>query len=166
MSYDLNILCINQANISKLPFSSVIELRNEIDFPDSGRYHSIWPFMCNLKGVWYSIGKNDDGWFNAMSIVDADFDKVAEENYLPYWVLDDDVRSNLTPLIVYDEYKKDFGNIIDFLIQQSPNRIIMFLARYQGGEKEIVYGVLKREKFMKLLSQSEILFNVCYVISS
>jgi len=166
MSYDLNILCINQDNPSKLSFVSSIELRNEIDFPDSGRYHSIWSFMCNLKGVWYSIGKHDDGWFNAMSIVDADFDKVIEKSCMPHWVLDDEIRSNLKPLIVYDEYKRDLEIIIEFLIQQSPNSIIMFLARYQGGEKEIVHGVLKREEFTKLLNQSKILFNVCYIISN
>lgn len=165
MSYDLNILCINQDSPSKIPFASSIELRNEIDFPHSGRYNSIWPFMCNLKGVWYSIGKDDDGWFNTMSIVDADFDEVIEKSYMPYWVLDDDVTSNLKPLIVYNEYNKDFKSIIEFLIQQSPNRIIMFLARYQGGEKEIVQGVLKYEEFTKLLNQSKILFNVCYIIS-
>ncbi len=166
MSYDLNILCVNQDNPSNIPFASAIELRNEIDFPYDGRYYSIWPFMCNSKGVWYSIGKDDDGWFNTMSIVDSDFKGEVEESLMPYWVLDNDIRSNLTPLILFDEYRRDFERILEFLIQQSPNRTIMFMARYQGGETEIVYGVLERQEFMKLLSQSKILFNICYIISS
>lgn len=165
MSYDLNILCINQDKPSKLPFVTSIELRNENDFPETVRYQSIWSFMCNSNGIWYSVGKDNDGWFNTMQIVDADFDNVLERNYIPYWIFDDEVVSNLKPLIVFDEYKKEFDNIIKFLIQQSPNNMIMFMARYQGGERQIVHGVLKRGEFTKLLSQSKILFNVCYIIS-
>ncbi|AOT68321.1 hypothetical protein [Geosporobacter ferrireducens] len=165
MSYDLNILCINQDKVAKLPFTSSIELRNENEFPELGRYNSLWPFMCGSKGIWYSIGKDDEGWFNAMALVDADFDKVIKRSDMPFWILDDEVMSNLKPLIVYDEYKSEFDNIIKFLIQQSPNNHIMFLARFQGGEKEIVQGVLKREEFAKLLCESKILFNVCYVIT-
>ncbi len=110
MSYDINVLCMNQDNISMLSFASKIELRNEIDLSNLGRYHSVWPFMLESKGVWYSIGK------------------------------DDEVKSNLKPLIVYDEYEKDFEKIIEFLLKQLPSRTIMFLAKYQGGEKEIIYG--------------------------
>ncbi|AQR93125.1 hypothetical protein [Clostridium saccharoperbutylacetonicum] len=165
MSYDLNILSINQERVSKPPFISSIELRNEIDSVDAQRYYSIWPFMSNSKGVWYSLGKDEDGWFNAMSIVDACFDEHVQRKYIPYWVSDDEVISNLKPLIVYNEYKSEFEKIIKFLIQQSPNRSIMFLARYQGGEKEIIYGVLKRQEFVKLLSESKILFNICYIIN-
>jgi hypothetical protein len=166
MSYDLNILCVNQNSASNLPFASSIELRNEFDFPTSGRYCSIWPFMCNSKGVWYSLGKDDDGWFHAMSIIDADFDKIIDSNLAPYWVSDDEVISNLTPIIVKDEYMLDIENIIRFLIQQSPNNIIMFLARYQGGEKEIIQGMLAYKEFMALFKQAKVLFNVCYIISS
>lgn len=164
MSYDLNVLSINQEKASNLTFTSSIELRNEIDFPDSQRYHTIWPFMSSSNGIWYSLGKDDDGWFSAMSIVDACFNEQLEREYIPYWVLDDEVISNLKPLMVYDEYKNEFESIIKFLIQQSPNRSIMFLARYQGGEKEIVYGVLEYVEFVKLLNDSKILFNICYII--
>ncbi|BCJ92677.1 hypothetical protein acsn021_02460 [Anaerocolumna cellulosilytica] len=165
MSYDINVLCMNQDNVSVLPFASEIELRNEIDFPNLGRYYSVWPFMCKSKGIWYSIGKDNDGYFNPMSIVDADFDNIIENSYIPYWVSDDEVKSNIKPLIVNAEYKNDFMRIIEFLLKQSPSRTIMFLGRYQGGEKEIVYGVLERQEFIKLLIQSKVLFNVCYIIS-
>lgn len=165
MSYDINILCMNQDNVSKLPFASEIEIRSEIDFPNLGRYHSVWPFMCKSKGVWYSLGKDDEGYFNTLSIVDADFDNIVTHSYMPYWILDDEVKSNLKPMIIYEEYEEDFEKIIKFLLKQSPSRTIMFLARYQGGEKEIIYGVLERQEFMELYSQSKILFNVCYIIS-
>jgi hypothetical protein len=164
MSYELNILCVNQSNASKLPFASSIELRNEFDYPTSGRYFSIWPFLCSLKGVWYSLGKDDDGWFHAMSIIDADFDRVIGNILTPYWVLDDDVISNLSPIIVNNKYMHDIERTIQFLIQQSPNNAIMFLARYQGGEKEIIQGVLDYKEFIILLNQDKILFNVCYIV--
>ena len=165
MSYDLNILCINQNDASSLPFASSIELRSEFDSLYYGRYSSIWPFTSSLKGVWYSLGKEEDGWFNTMSIIDADFDKEAGRNLAPFWILDVDVLSNLSPMIVRDEHRRDLEKIIHFLIQQSSIKTIMFLARYQGGETEIIEGVLKYEEFIGLLRQSKILFNICYIIS-
>lgn len=47
MSYDLNVLCVNQNKPYKLPFISSIELLNENDSPEMGRYESMWPFICN-----------------------------------------------------------------------------------------------------------------------
>ena len=164
MSYDLNILCINQRNVSKLPFNTTIESRNEFDSPYDGRYGLIWPFMCSLQGIWYFLGKEEDGWFNNMSIVTADFDKILDQDLRPFWISDEGVLSNLSPLIVFDEYKGDFENIIQFFIQQSPSKTIMFLARYQCGDTEIIEGVLQYKEFIELLSQRKILFNVCYII--
>ena len=165
MSYDLNILCVNQKNALGLPFTTSIELRSELEFPDSSRYHSIWPFMSNTKGIWYSLGKDEDGWFHAMSIIDADFDKEIERNLAPFWILDDDVLSNLKPMILCDEHRRDFERIIRFLIQNSSCKTVMLMARFQGGETEIIEGVLRYEEFIRLLRQSKILFNVCYIIS-
>lgn len=164
MSYDLNVLCINQDKAVKLPFASPIELRNENDFPELGRYASIWPFMCGSRGIWYSMGKDDDGWFNAISLVDADFDNTVGRRHAPYWIFDEEVLDNLKPLIVFDEYRNEFDRIVEFLIHESPNKHVMFLARFQGGEQEIIHGVMKRKDFTKLLGQSKIFFNVCYII--
>jgi hypothetical protein len=40
----------------------------------------------------------------------------------------------------------------------------MFLARYQGGEKEIIQGVFDYKEFITLLNLNKILFNVCYIV--
>jgi len=164
MSYDLNILCVNQSIATSLPFASSIELRSEFESSACGRYNSIWCFMSSLNGVWYTLGREEDGWFNAMSIIDADFEKVLERNTVPLWILDDDILSNLSPIIMCNEYRKDFEKIVYFLIQQSAIKTVLFLARYQGGETEIIEGVLQYEVFVRLLRQSQILFNVCYII--
>ena len=146
MSYDLNILCVNQCDVSKQTAPSSIVLKSELDDPGYyGRYHSIWPFMCSIKGIWYSIDIDDDEdyWISIFKVVDADFDKEIDRNLMPFWIEDEGILSNLSPLIVHDEYMSDFQSAIKFLIQQSPDKTVMFLARYQGGETEITQGVLK-----------------------
>lgn len=163
MSYDLNVLVLHQKQATALPFTSSIDIIDE--FQECLRYKEIWRFMTMTEGVWYILGKEEDGWFNTLSIVDTDFDECKEDKQIPYWVLDDDIISNLTPIIVYNEFKSDFEKILKFLIQQSPTKTIMFLARYQGGEHEVVGGVLKYLEFITLLNKNKILFNVCYIIS-
>jgi hypothetical protein len=165
MSYDLNILVQNQEEPSVLPFPSLIQMMNEKD-DEIARYHSIWKYMTQSKGIWYSLVKQRNGMLNAFPICDSDFEVDEESIEFPYWVTDDSIKYNLTPLIIYEEYRHDFEKIIKFLIKQSPNKTVMFLACYQGGEHEIVCGVLKYKEFTKLLNQSKILFNVCYIISS
>lgn len=165
MSYDLNILVQNQERPSKLPFQTLIELLNEKNDEIAKRYHSIWRYMTQSRGIWYSLVKENNGISNAFSICDSDFEADEKSIKIPYWITDDSIKYNLTPLVVYEEYKRDFERIIEFLIEQSPNRTIMFLARYQGGEHEIVCGILNYKEFLNLLNERKILFNVCYIIS-
>ena len=163
MSYDINVLVIGQESPSEMPNNTRIELINEFEEPL--RYKDMWSFMSHSKGIWYCLGIMESEWFNSMSIVDADFDKEQADIQVPYWVEDEDVKSNLKPLIVNDKYKTEFSNIIRFLIKQSPTKTIMFLTRYQGGEKEIICGVISFEEFNLLLNKNEILFNTCYIIN-
>ena len=163
MSYDLNVLVLNQENASVLPFASEIQIVDE--FQEILRYKEIWKYMTETRGVWYLLGIEEGGWFNAMSIIDADFNACLESRQMPYWVSDEDVKSNLNPLIAQEKYRHDFEKILSFLIQESPSKSIMFLARYQGGETEIICGVMKYLEFKKLLDERKILFNVCYIIS-
>lgn len=165
MSYDLNILVQNQEKPSILPFQSLIKMVNEKNDKMAKRYHSIWKYMTQSKGIWYSLVKENKGVFNAFPICDSDFGADKESIKIPYWIIDENIKYNLTPLIIYKEYKSDFEKIIRFLIRQSPNRTIMFLARYQGGEHEIVCGVLNYKEFLVLLNERMILFNICYIIS-
>jgi hypothetical protein len=71
----------------------------------------------------------------------------------------------MTLLIVREIYKKDFDRIIQFLIEESPNKMIMFLADYQSYRREILQGVIRYKNFHKLLNESKIYFNTCYIIS-
>lgn len=163
MSYDLNILVLEQEKPIKLPFISPIKLINE--FEEKLRYHDIWQYMKIIKGVWYCIGIYDEEYdmFTAFPICDSDFD-MEDPSKMPYWIKDEDIRYVLTPLIIYDEYQTDFKKIIKYMIGQSPIKKIMFLARYQWGDKEIICGVLSYSEFITMLENQEILFNVSYII--
>lgn len=130
----------------------------------------------------YSIYKKDPSDFlinGLMELLDAyqrleismklsrgrtDFDIKVNDKSLPYWVMEDEVKSNLTRLSINSKYFNDFSKLIDFLIEQSPEKTILFRTRYQGGDKEIICGVISLEEFWKLYSQSRLLFNTCYIV--
>lgn len=164
MSYDLEILVQNQKKPSILPFESSIEMLNEKTDRMTKRYHSMWKYMTCANGIWYSLVSDYEGVYNAYSICTSDF-KADNKEIIPYWISDENVVYNLTPLIIHEQYKNDFIKIIEFLIRQSPNKTVMFLARYQGGEHEIVCGVLSFKDFVGLLDKRKILFNICYIIT-
>lgn len=164
MSYDLNILAINQKNPTKLPFKSKIEVQNEFDNYGVKRYHSIWSYMTQMSGVWYSLVREEDGVCNAYKICDSDYEIEESKIDMPYWIYDEDIKYNLTPLIIREDYENDFKKIIKYLIKESPIKTIMLLARYQSTEHEIVCGVLTLDEFNELLNKRKILFNVCYII--
>lgn len=162
MSYDLNILVVEQQTSSNPQFKSFIQILSEPQ--DEVRYHGIWPYMTGTQGIWYSLGHGDDVLFNALSIIRADFDKDLKNLPMPYWIKDEEDRSNLIPLTVVDKYKDDFIKIMSYLISESPVRTIMFLARFQSHDREIICGVLSYEEFWLLCNNGNIYFNICYII--
>ena len=164
MSYDLVLLVVGQDKPTKINNMSDIKILDEFSNDLAKRYHSIWPYMTGTNGVWYSLVCNDRGIYNAYSICDSDYEAKPESIPLPYWVKSSETIYNLTPLIIYDKYKENFRFIIGQLLDQSPTNTLMFLARYQGGEEEIVCGVLSLQDFWELLDERKILFNVCYII--
>lgn len=72
----------------------------------------------------------------------------------------------MTPLVIHKEYLEEFEEILEFLIKQSPTKTLMFLARYQGGDYEIIQGTLSLSNFIQHLKSKKILFNVCYIITN
>jgi hypothetical protein len=165
MSYEIVIVAIGASNPCHLSYLTNLELKNEIEHPDIGRFQSNWPFMSGTKGLWYSIGVTDDGWFNPMSIIDIDFDTEVDYRILPYWIEDEDVRSNVKQIILTPEYVSDIEMTLKKLIESSPQQTIYFLCRFQGGDNEMVQGVLGLEQFETMLKESEICSNICYVIT-
>lgn len=166
MSYEINILVVNQIKPLPIPFVTSIEVMNEIDDKMVLRLESTWKFMSQTKGIWYSLVKEDEGIKNAFLLCTSDFEKEADDLPIPFWIDNEDSIYNLTPLIIYKEYLEEFEAISRFLIKQSPTNTILFLARYQGGDHEIIEGTLSLRKFIELLKNNNILFNVCYIITN
>ena len=164
MSFDLEVLVMNQAHPVILPFQSLIEVMNEQNDENVTRFNDNWKVMSRTNGVWYSLVRDDDGVKNAYLLCDSDFEEGVERIPIPFWIQDEDVMYNLTPLIIRSEFKVDFEKILRFFLGQSPSNSIMFLARYQGGDCEIVQGVLTISEFMRQLVMKNILFNICYII--
>ena len=163
MSYEINILVLNQIKPSKLNFASSIELQNEIDNRNNiGRYFDMWPFLMKTKGILYLLCVEWEGSHTSFPICDVDFE--ARNVSRPYWANRKNNRKYLRPLIIHSEYKKDFENVLRFLIDQSPDKTILFHTRYQGGDDEVICGILDPDEFFKFLGKNKILFNVCYII--
>lgn len=161
MSYDLNVLIIGQDKPSLITLNSSIEIINERE--QTLRYHDTWLYMKKTRGIWYCLGKYDDGIFNALPILEADFEADSNKLPIPDWI-DDELKSNYKPMIVVKEYKEELFKIIKFMIEQSPIKTIMLLSRFQCYDQEIIYGVLNVNKFIELCCDGKILFNVCYLI--
>ena len=83
MSYDLQLLAIKQKEIYHADSLSKIIVRNEFEYGFS-RYMSIWPFVTDTEGIWYSLVTENDGLFDAYEICDSDFEKKEEEIYKLY----------------------------------------------------------------------------------
>ncbi|MFJ8460815.1 hypothetical protein ACIQ57_16975 [Lysinibacillus xylanilyticus] len=120
MSFELNILVVNQNKPLPIPFPSFIEVINEVDDKMVLRLDCTWKFM-----------------------------RIESEKLpIPFWIDDEDVIYNLTPLVFHKEYLEEFEAILEFLIKQSPTNTLMLLARYQGGDYEIIQGTISRSNFI------------------
>ncbi len=162
MSFDLNILVLNQKRPVTLNYASPIKLRNEIDHEQFGRYCGKWPFVTSQNGIWYNMVAKDGDILNAYRICRTE---KRNEGYVPYWV-DDDTNNCLTPLIINDDYKEGFVRIMKTLVDGSPDKTVLFLAKYQSTDAEIVSGVLGLEQMFSMLESRCILFNICYIVRS
>ncbi len=158
MSYDLNIFVLGQEKPSIFPFSSSITY--DLDTPK----YDTWQFIYELKGTWYYLGREEDGLYTAMPFCDSNFEISENELPIPHWIKSEEVSYHLTPLKIREEYVKEFKKIVEFFINESPHKMIMLFARYQGGNQEIIQGVISLGEFYELLNSGAILFNICYVI--
>ena len=163
MSYDLKLLVVNQNNLYNVDFESTIIVKNEVE-DNFCRYRNIWPFVMNTKGVWYSLVKEHNGLFDAYPICDSDFEKDEEDIPMPYWIENEDVKYDLTPLIIRKDFRIDFEKIVKGLIQTSSTKTVMILASYQSSNEEIICGTMSFFNYLSLLDKGKILFNVCYII--
>ena len=169
MSYDLCCLVMGVEEDIRLPNLKQIKVENEYS-PDSnsGRYYDEYPFMTMQRGTWFNLLNPEKSYLGAYGLCDADFELAeAQPDFIkvPYWVQDEDSLYGLVPLIVFDEYVDEFKRITEYLLDRSPIGKLMFLARFQSRNDDIVCGVIPITDFFNFLANREILYNVCYIIS-
>ncbi len=166
MSYEINIIALNQKEPVKLNFNSSIMLQNEKDDYIVHRYTEIWPYFSNSSGILYSlVAEINEGYYSAFPICDSDFETKIKEYFFPICMIEE-CKENITPFIVKEPFVQDFIRILHYVLANSPQKRILFQTRYQGGEKEIIIGVIKIKKFLEMLMHKKIFFNVCYIIES
>ncbi len=156
MSFDLRVLVVGQKK--PIEYNTRIQIIVEMQ----GKINVInRPFLSVLNGVLYSLGTTKEGIFNAMRLIDTEFE---ETDKIPYWIKDDGVKSNLTDLSFVDEYREDLIDLLKQMTTSSPNNLILIWPRYQSGDREIYYGSMTLMEFIDALDNGELLFNVCYII--
>ena len=166
MSYEINIIAIDQKEPIKLNFASKIILQNEKDDFMVNRYAEIWPYFSNTIGILYSlVVKMNDEYYSSFPICDSDFEIDVQEYFLPVCLVKEN-KENLTPFIVKEAFEQEFVEILQYLLENSPQKRFLFQTRYQGGNQEIIVGVIKMKKFLEMLNNKEIFFNVCYIVES
>ena len=85
MSFEIDLLVVNQAKPIPIPFLSSMEVINEVDDETVLRFDSTWKVMSQTKGIWYSVVKEDDGVKNAYLLCTSDFEKETENSLIPFW---------------------------------------------------------------------------------
>jgi hypothetical protein len=177
MPFDLNILCLNETKkIKSFPFSSIftfeVKHRGKDSYPKY--YGHYWHFMSHCQGFWYYL-KPIDSLFGPNSccydLCNIFYDKKklkieneqyydGEQHYKNLWQYID-----FLPVFgIKPEFRKDFEIIIDFFLDQSPIKTIIFLPRFQGEEKDVIQGIFSYKEFFEMLDSKQIKFNMCYII--
>lgn len=166
MSFEINIVSIEQKNTTHFGQDLSILVQNEIEHKDEGvaRYYKIWPQMCKTEGIWYTLGRIHRGFFSAIPICESDFHISPKVLPIPNWITDPDVIESLTPISIKEEYINDFKTIVECLINESPQKKILFLARYQCPDEEVMIEPITLDEFYSRLENKNILFNACYTI--
>lgn len=165
MSYEINVLVVNQEHPVTLPFESSVILQNEVDNADFiGRYLKIWPFFSATKGILYSLLQQwlDDDYYGAYPFCDSLFE-TEEQPVAPPWVTEE-ALGDMTPLIIKENAMNDVKRIIQYLLDISPNGFIMFQSRYQCNDTEVIMGTITISQFFEYLENKQIMFNTCYII--
>lgn len=166
VSYEINILAINQEQPIHLQSQGEILLHNERDNYEVNRYAEIWPFFSHAKGILYSIVTEfNEGFYSSYKLCDSDFEATVPDYLLPIWI-SEDAKYNITPLLIKDDMQKDFIKIVQKILESSPQKRVLFHSRYQGGDEEIILGTIKMSKFINMLINKEIMFNICYILEN
>ena len=108
MSFEINIISINQEIPVHINFNSQIILRNELENNEESRYTQIWPFFFYFQGILYSLVQEiNDGFYSSFPLCESNFEIPLSENLFPNWI-SNKIKDDLTPFIVKENVYEDF----------------------------------------------------------
>ena len=190
MSFDLDIFCIMEKKGGDISFpfpSKFYFTTSKVRFPRASAYASPpWAYSYTCVGYWHSLLPTDErypdlpGYVGCQDVCKAhctqqcidDFKiwkNIPEGEDYPIfnslyeeWMYHKNIC--LETLEIKQEYREDFERIIDYFLERSPAKMIIFLPRLQGNGRDNVEGVLKRDLFFEMLDTGKIKFNTCYII--
>jgi len=167
MSFEMHIISVAQRKVSQFRHDLSITVENEIDHKEEyvSRYFEIWPTMCRTEGIWYELTVYD-GIDSAVPICGFYPDISPGLLPIPKWVTDLPTIESLTPIYIKDPFNEEFKEILECLINESPQKKVLFHARYQCPDTEIMMEVMTLEEFYSNLENKKILFNACYTIKA
>lgn len=166
MAFNLEVLVVGQENKSDLINDTKIQVITESEediLHESDRELLKEEFIYNIKGVWHTLGIDNDGLLGTQGLLETNFDKPINQNHYE-WLKNQDCLENITPIEVHEDYLDDMRTLLSILIELSPVKMILLLARYQGGDTEIIQGPIPFDLYMEMLQEQKIPFNVYSLI--
>ena len=179
MPFDLNILCCNQDKpVTEFPFRSAFtfDLCNKNKYDPANHYgHNTWNFINYCPGFWYYLLESNptDESCACYDMCDIFYDdeklKRKEKRYYEdatHYPSFFEYTDSLPWFGIKTEFRKDFEEIILYFIELSPVKMIIFLPRFQGEERDVIQGVFPKEEFFQMLDSRQVKFNHCYIIGN
>ena len=132
MSYDINIIAINQKTPCHFKSETSLLLHNEVEHREVHRYAYFWPFFSNTNGILYPVVEElDDDFFACFNFCDSLFEEPDVQGVqISLWI-SVEAKDDLTPLLIRDHVKNEFLKIIKHVLLSSPAHRILFQSRYQ-----------------------------------
>lgn len=176
MPFDFNILCLMQKKKKGIPFVSSFSVitnhKKPTDFPKE--YHRKWLFMNSCYGYWYYLipanVKFGDQFLGVYDMCDdvCRTDVSKRNQFLPKRLRKYASKELHQIVSIKEEYFEDFCRVIDYYLEESPVKMIVFLARCgnqaSGEELDLITGVIPKKTFINMILHEDIVFNMCYII--
>lgn len=151
MANTLGIYCCNE----KKNLTKNNNLFESFQIDESFKAFEGWDFFEALTGKWYFVFSAENNG------------TIGSEDILSFERKKDDIEDSQCAeysIIVNEKHKESLIEFIKMKINQSNIRRIIFLCYLQEPIKERYYGVVKLDKFLKLLCDGKLDHNIAYII--
>lgn len=151
---DINIICVGEhrPKIYKNDVFS-IDIMNKNCNKTVKCYVKNWDILNRVQGIWYEL------WSNK-----GEHDDIIKST----WELKNnkgDKNSGGYQLYIDEANKHLLSDILNFYIECSPIKKVVFLLRHQGYEKENIQNDMPIKEFLNMFVNKKVYGNVAYILS-